>query len=341
MNTTSFVLGYLGLLVVFYGISVYMEKAAAMRGSHRKPLPGWIDKALRLFFLFILVSPMCYAFPWATIAVLLYLPSYVDGAEKRGDRISPWLAQCALFQWVKWYFTLEIVTPHGKLDPKRLYVVAVHPHGFLPLGTLINMLSDVNDIKTKWLNGVKLRTLAASFCFYIPGYRDFCLAGGVIDAARYNAKRALSNGCSIALVPGGATEALYAMPGRNTLVLKNRKGFIKLALEAGADIVPVYSFGETECYNQLASVFPFVRKVQSKFQRVFGLSLPIVTSIIPKAAKITTVMGKPIPVKKVEAPTDAQVEDLLQLYIEKITEHFNAHCDKYIADPKLRVLEIL
>lgn len=341
MSTTLFIAVYISLLGIFYGLSTYLEKAAAMRGSHRKPLPSWVDKGLRLFFLTILVSPMCFAFPWSIILVLLYIPSFVDGSEKRGDRVSAWLAQCSLFHWVKWYFQLEIVTPHGKLDPKRQYVVAVHPHGFLPLGTLINMLSDVNNIRDNWLNGVKLRTLAASFCFYIPGYRDLCLGGGVIDAARYNAKRALASGYSIALVPGGATEALYAMPGKNTLVLKKRRGFVKLALECGADLVPVYSFGENDCYNQAASVFPFLRKVQAKFQKVFGLSLPIVTNIIPKAVKITTVMGKPIPVKKIENPSDAEIDALLALYSTKIEEHFYAHCDKYISDPKNRKLEII
>ncbi|CUG47678.1 diacylglycerol acyltransferase, putative [Bodo saltans] len=341
MSTGIFVAVYIALLGIFYALSAYMEKSAAMRGSHRKPMSPWIDKGLRLFFLTILVSPLCFAIPWTIVLVLLYIPSFIDGSEKRGDRVSAWLTSWRVFHWVKWYFTLEIVTPHGKLDPKRLYVVAVHPHGFLPLGTLINMLSEVNNIREKWLNGVKLRTLAASFCFYIPGYRDFCLGGGVIDAARYNAKRALTNGCSIALVPGGATEALYAGPGHNTLVLKNRRGFIKLALEVGADLVPVYSFGENDCYNQAASVFPWLKRVQAKFQKVFGLSLPMVTHVIPKPVKITTVMGKPIPVKKVENPSDAEVDALLTLYIEKITEHFYAHCDKYIVDPKHRKLEIL
>jgi hypothetical protein len=34
--------------------------------------------------------------------------------------------------------------------------------------------------------------------------------------------------------------------GMNTLVLRKRRGFIKLALEAGAHIVPVYSFNEND-----------------------------------------------------------------------------------------------
>lgn len=340
--TVEFVVGYVALLGLFYGVSVYLEKSAAMRGSHRKALPRWVDKGLRLFFLFVLMYPLLFMFPYLTIPpLLLYLPSYVDDAEKTGTRLSERLIRSSVFKFIKWYFSLEIVVPYGKLDPKKQYVIAVHPHGFIPLGTLVNLLSRVNDIQGRWLNGVKLRTLAASFCFYIPGYRDFILGGGVIDAARYNAQNALAHGFSLALVPGGASEALYAMPGRNTLVLKKRKGFVKLAIEAGADLVPVYSFGENDCYNQLASVFPVFSKIQAKFQKVFGLSLPIVTNIIPRRAKISTVVGKPMAVRKNPNPSDEEVEEVLTEYIAKLSQLFYEHCDKYIEDPEKRKLEIL
>ena len=331
---------YFGLLATFYSVSVYLERSAAMRGSHRKALPAWVDKGLRIFFLFILVSPACFLFPKIGVPlVLLYLPTFVDNGEKTGKRVSSWIKSCPIWKIVKWYFGLSVVAPYGKLDPRKQYVIGAHPHGFLPVGTMVNLLSTITNVDGVVLNGVQVRTLAASFCFYIPIYRDLILGGGVIDAARYNAKRALENGLSIALVPGGATEALYA--GKNTLVLRKRHGFIRLALESGAHLVPAYSFGETDTYHQLASVFPFVSKIQAKFQRIFGLSLPIVTNIIPRRCRITTVFGKPIPVTKIEKPTDAQVEALLKEYIEALSKLFHAHCNEYIADPKLRVLEIL
>jgi hypothetical protein len=40
--------------------------------------------------------------------------------------------------------------------------------------------------------------------------------------------------------------ACGCVAGMNTLVLRKRRGFIKLALEAGAHIVPVYSFNEND-----------------------------------------------------------------------------------------------
>lgn len=43
---------------------------------------------------------------------------------------------------------------------------------------------------------------------------------------------------------GGAQEAMKSKPGEYKIYLKKRKGFIKVVLETGASLVPVFSFGE-------------------------------------------------------------------------------------------------
>lgn len=50
---------------------------------------------------------------------------------------------------------------------------------------------------------------------------------------RYSARKLLDDGYSILLVPGGATEALYAKPKCNAVYLKKRLGFVKLAMQTG------------------------------------------------------------------------------------------------------------
>jgi hypothetical protein len=39
-------------------------------------------------------------------------------------------------------------------------------------------------------------------------------------------------------------------PGCLDLILRKRKGFVRVALESGADLVPVLGFGENECYHR-------------------------------------------------------------------------------------------
>ena len=55
------------------------------------------------------------------------------------------------------------------------------------------------------------------------------------------------------LVPGGALEARNWSKNEIKLYLQKRKGFIKLAMRHGIDLVPTFSFNEQFIYRQLVS----------------------------------------------------------------------------------------
>ena len=61
----------------------------------------------------------------------------------------------------------------------------------------------------------------------------------------------IPKGQATILVVGGALEALNGEHDCLRLVLNRRKGFIKLALRFGVDLVPTFSFGENSIYDQL------------------------------------------------------------------------------------------
>lgn len=126
-----------------------------------------------------------------------------------------------------------------------------------------------------------------------------------MDAARYSAKHVLASGKSLALVPGGATEALHCKPDVDIVYLKKRRGFVKLALETGASLVPVYSFNENNTFNLTEN--KMLDGFKKKFQAIFGISFPLVTNVIPKSAPITVVVGAPISCPKMEEPSDENV----------------------------------
>ena len=60
-------------------------------------------------------------------------------------------------------------------------------------------------------------------------------------------------GTVTALVPGGAFEARNWSANEVKLYLLKRKGFIKLALRHGVDLVPSFSFNEQLIYKQISS----------------------------------------------------------------------------------------
>ena len=55
------------------------------------------------------------------------------------------------------------------------------------------------------------------------------------------------------------------------LILNNRKGFIKVAIMTGADIVPTFTFGETSLFTHFTSNhFPGLGVFQNIFKKITG-----------------------------------------------------------------------
>jgi Diacylglycerol acyltransferase len=50
---------------------------------------------------------------------------------------------------------------------------------------------------------------------------------------------------------GGEKEQLMTMPGEHKVFLRNRKGFVKLAIEYGTPLVPMVSFEGRSCPDHL------------------------------------------------------------------------------------------
>ncbi|RYG41472.1 hypothetical protein EON68_03050, partial [archaeon] len=124
------------------------------------------------------------------------------------------------------------------------------------------------------------------------------MALGFVDVSRSSIHHLLTHGTSVMIVVGGAQETLHARPGSADLVLKKRRGFVRLALEHGASLVPVYHFGENDLYGQFNN--PVLRKMQDLAIKVLGFTIPVIRGrgmfqydwgFLPRRLPLHTVMG--------------------------------------------------
>ncbi|KAL7012195.1 hypothetical protein ACKWTF_014679 [Chironomus riparius] len=146
-----------------------------------------------------------------------------------------------------------------------------------------------------------------------------------------------SNG--VALLVGGAKESMMTKKFNYKIYIKNRKGFIKLAIQSGASIVPVFSFGENDCYN-LMNNDPGTkwRKFQDFIKNATGI-VPMVMNgrgffhyfgLMPGRAPINTVIGAPIDVVRCENPSQDVIDELHERYVNAIQRIFDEYKWKYV-----------
>lgn len=143
-----------------------------------------------------------------------------------------------------------------------------------------------------------LKVLTASAAFYVPIIRELWLASYCIEASKKVAVKALEKGgpgTGMLVYPGGEVEQLMTELGKEKIYLSGRKGFIKLALEQGMEIVPVYAFGESDLYYHSN----FLLGLRKKIQKNFGAAIPVIHGqfgLLPYFPEkgIRLVFGEPI-----------------------------------------------
>jgi 1-acyl-sn-glycerol-3-phosphate acyltransferase len=99
------------------------------------------------------------------------------------------------------------------------------------------------------------RGLADRWFFRVPGLRDALVRLGGMYGDAGNARRALERGHLVVCYPGGAREVLKrSHADRYRLCWERSLGFVKVALAAGAPIVPFAAAGVDDTYRILARI---------------------------------------------------------------------------------------
>lgn len=218
---------------------------------------------------------------WLTL-LYLYWAWVVDrDACDRGGRASEWVRSWSWWKYFVEYFPIRTELPSPfKLDPEKNYLFCFFPHGMLSTGTFAMFGTNYGRFKELFPHHAPHSFTLAQH-FHMPFFRELAFWLGGCAASVEAINRVLGDprgGNAGALVVGGAAESYYSRPGQYRILVKKRKGFVKLALKNGAPLVPCFSFGETDLFNQVNNPEgSLLRKVQEMLRKVIGLApaLPI------------------------------------------------------------------
>jgi len=223
---------------------------------------------------------------------------------------------------VQRYFKGQVIAVE-RHDSKQ-YIFGFHPHGTLPATAWWCQTSI--EWKQKVLSQ-DLVTLVGSQLLGIPIVREVSMAAGGRDVSWKSFSNALEEKRSMLLIPGGIAEMRHSSSYTDEItIITKHKGFIRMALQYGVDLVPVFSFGETKL---LDPCLPSIHKI---FQQYLGIPFPLWIGRfvqVPRSFGITVVVGKSISVQRQENPSQEEVDALHKLYFEELYKLFEQHKDKY------------
>ncbi|NXW94330.1 MOGT2 acyltransferase, partial [Alopecoenas beccarii] len=270
---------------------------------------------------------------------------------RRGGRRIHAIRNSVVWRYMRDYFPITLVKT-AELDPRQNYVVGFHPHGVLAVGAFLNFSTEASGFSTLF-PGITPHLMMLSLWFRVPFLREYLMSGGLVASDKESGSYVLKKpegGNMLAIIIGGSQEALDARPGSCTLLLKNRKGFVRLAIEHGTPLVPTFSFGENELYDQVRNPRgSWLRWIQHQLQQIMGISLPLFHArgifqysfgLIPYRRPIYTVVGKPIPVQKKYRPSEEEVDKVHRKYLNELSKLFEEHKAKYNI-PEDRHLEFI
>ncbi|XP_032681288.1 2-acylglycerol O-acyltransferase 1-like isoform X2 [Odontomachus brunneus] len=273
----------------------------------------------------------------------------------RPSKWTEFLRNNAFWRYFYNYFPMKLVKTVD-LDPTKSYLFVCIPHGIITTGISTAFGTDILDCR-KLFPGLDIRVIIHHKLFEVPVMREFLISIGCCSSSVESIRYLLSTppespftGRATLLVVGGAAELFEAKPGTYRTIVKRRKGFIKLALQHGTTLVPVFTFGETDLFNQLhqkegsffrrfrdyifkLKLIPTIFWGRGYFQYSFGL--------IPNRTPITVVVGGPIELPKIAEPTAEQINEYHEKFIQQLIKLFETHKYSYLKDPEKIVVELI
>ncbi|GMH36582.1 hypothetical protein BSKO_04455 [Bryopsis sp. KO-2023] len=262
--------------------------------------------------------------PWVRVAIVLListvlLPACEWDAFKHGAILRSW----------RQYFNYSIIVKYAlRHNVDKSYLFCWFPHGVLAFGWMSAAGTDTHYFRDRKVYGI-----AGSSVFYIPLFRHLSACLGGLPATRVNINRLLEMGRAVVFLSVGGMAEMFLTSNRKTeqIYLKDRKGFLRLAVAGGHTIIPMYVFGQSQMLTLWSPKFlgSLSRKLGFTMGFLYGRwGLPI-----PRPIDCMVVTGLPIDcgpaMSKDEPGFDEKVEQLHAQFTIAIKDIFETHKKEY------------
>jgi len=289
-----------------------------------------------------------YALPrWLAAPLLLGYAAWVatSKSHKDGSVVDTAYRTSTVHLATLEYFKARLVMEDSlELRESRPLVIGQHPHGVYGYHGIFFMASSKKNFFYRKFPHLanKICLAVADVLFYVPFVREILLYVGHVVVSRSTLEKMLAMGRSVGIVIGGEQECLLAENGTDKVVLGGRKGFVKLALRYGADLVPSYCFHNNDAFH-VSKAFPGIRGWLKKNLHV---SIPIYWgrwgTPFPRKVPICLAIGRPIHTPLPATPganvPDELVDQYHELYVAELQALFE-RCKEVAGYPPDRCLE--
>lgn len=229
--------------------------------------------------------------------------------------------------WLDYFSPMVVLDGYGPGQaPPRKAVFAMAPHGIFPFAQAMALVGRMRKVFGD------LRPIAATVSTRVPGLRHLLGATGVVPAEPAAIRAAIRDGDSLMIVPGGIAEMYRGTSRRSqsdVFVVGRRRGFVRIAVEEGAAVVPVVVLGA----SKLMTLLPFSRLLQP-LARMLRASILLFYGRwglpVPRSQRLLYAVGPPIwppPVGPDGAAAEAAVEAVHAQFVAELKRLF----DKYKA----------